>query len=495
MIFLFTFFFNFLFFAIFYFFFIIIFIVFFLFFFKIVFLLFFFLFNIIAVFFLADNYTFLILYLDFLEMFENAKYLFILKSFFVFLFDFFHFLFHFMLAFFDFKNFIGIFFQFYYFLNYLTYETFIVAFDQVMEKTVVEKYNWMPKYVLGDSLEYSLQLNKIVGLFSFNDILREKIFVYRRVGILHSRFWLFRSFVYQPSNNNADERFRRYVGDLVEPSRWLLDFRDFSISDYLDPWHYFLNREVFGLTRIPFFKKKKNEYVSVQLMHNYYSIMESGEIEKTQRVYFNYLSSTYVWYEYIVLFLLFSYLFNLVEEHLQLDLLFLEQEEGVPDQGYQEFSNHPHYVGAIDDNLESKFFENYVMDIEDYVTDDDLSWDFILAQPQTPRIHDVPNLDDFELKKEMNLLLNEFRSFSVLYPFYRLMNKLSFYNFSDFFSFNNSGKCFKLIFCCLLYLPIGFLILFFKSLIQFMDWVFSLKFFFKFLIWMLLILLFVLCFQ
>ncbi len=65
-------------------------------------------------------------------------------------------------------------------------------------------------------------------------------------------------------------------------------------------------------------------------MHNYYSIMESGEIEKTQRVYFNYLSSTYVWYEYIVLFLLFSYLFNLVEEHLQLDLLFLEQEEGVP---------------------------------------------------------------------------------------------------------------------------------------------------------------------
>jgi len=428
-------------------------------------------------------------------MFENVKYLFFLKSVFVFFFDFFHFFVYFILLIFDLKNFIGIFFQFYHFLNYIIYETFFVAFDQVMEKTVVEKYNWMPKYVLGDSLEYSLQLNKIVNLFNFGDILKEKIFVYRRVGILHSRFWLFRSFVYQPSNNNADERFRRYIGDLVEPSRWLLDFRDFSISDYLDPWHYFLNREVFGATRIPFLKKRKSEYVSVQLMHNYYSIMESGEIEKTQRVYFNYLASTYVWYEYIILFLLFSYLFNLIEEHLQLDLLFLEQEEGIPDQGYEEFSSSSHYVGVMDDNLDSKFFENYVMDVEDYVTDDDLSWDFILAQPQTPRIHEVPDLDNFELTKELNLLLNEFRSFSVLYPFYRLMHRLSSYNFADFFSFRNSGKCFKLVFCFFLYLPIGFIISFFKLFIHFFDWLLSLKFFFKILICVSLTLVFILYLQ
>lgn len=358
-----------------------------------------------------------------------------------------------------------------------------MMFDQVAEKTSSHKYNWMPKYVLGDSLEYSLKLNKILGLFTLNDVFQEKIFVYRRVGILHSRFWLFRSFVYQPYPKNAEEKFRRRVGDFIEPGRWLLDLRDFNISDYLDPWHAFLNKEVFGYNRFPLLKKKKSEYISVQLMHNYYAIMESGEQYKTQRVYFNYMVTTYAWYEYIGVFLLLTYLFNLIDEHLQLDLLFLEQEdEGEPDQGYHDFTRHPYYVGMVDDNLESKFFENYVLDVEDYITDDDLSWDYILAQPKTPRMHDTSDLDDFELKREMNMLLNEFRSFSIFYPIYRLLNKLSLYNFSDFFSFNNSGKCFSILFSLFLYLPIALFISVIKILVKLFDWFRFLNLFFQILL-------------
>lgn len=416
------------------------------------------------------------MYLDLLLTFEIdflQTFLFYAKMSVVFLIDLLHFLKYFLIEFFNIKNFFGIFYHFYQLINELVYEAVYMFAEQTEDHNMVAEANWMPQYLLGDSLEFSLRANKIFNLFSFSDIVNEKIFIYRRVGVLNSRFWLFRSYTY--IHHASENRFRRQTGTLVEPSRWLLDFRDFRVSDYIDPWHLFSNKEVFrhGL----FFRKK--QYIAVEMMHNYHSIMESVQPLYTERSYSDHQASTFLFFEYFLLFSVYAVLLNVIDEHLQGDLMGLDDEEDVPDHGYQDYESHPFYRSELSENAESKMFANYTFDIGDYTTDDDMSWDFVLAQPLTPRAHVRSDLDDFELVKEMNLLLNEFRSFSFSYPIYKLIYKLSFYSFLDFFLFTDSGKGFKIIFKFFLYIPIGLIIVSIKMFILLIDHFINLPKFFK----------------
>lgn len=403
-----------------------------------------------------------------------------LKVVIVFLFDMLCFLKHFLFNFFNLKNFLAVGFHFFQLVNEIFYEALYMFIEQTEDHNMVAESNWMPQYLLGDSLEISLRLNKIFNLFSFSDITYEKIFIYRRVGILNSRFWLFRSYTYV--HHQSENRFRRQTGTFVEPSRWLLDFRDFRVSDYLDPWHFFSNKEIF---RKGLFLRKK-QYIAVELMHNYHSIMESVQPQHIERSYFNYYSSTFLFFEYFILFSFYTILLNFLDEHLQIDLMGLDEEEGIPDVGNLDYDTHPYYRFEVSENLESQLFSNYVMDINDYVTDDDLSWDFILAQPHTQRTYLRSDFDEFELMKEMNLLLNEFRGFSFLYPIYKLLYKLSFLRFMDFFLLTDSAKGFRILFKVFLYVPIGLMIIFFRFLILFIDTFITSSKFFKFFIFLLI---------
>jgi hypothetical protein len=405
----------------------------------------------------------------------------------IFFFDLFSFLKFFFINFFNFKNFLGAFFQFYQLLNELFYESIYMFVEQTEEHIMVEEANWMPQYLLGDSLEFSLRINKIFNLFSLSDILNEKIFVYRRVGILNSRFWLFRSYTYM---HQTEFRVLTDIGTFVEPTRWFLNFRDFELSHYLDPWHVFSNKEIFR-QGLPF---RKKQYISVELMHNYHSIMESDQYTHYERSYFDYHASTFLFFEYFVIFAVLSIFLSMVDEHLQLDLMSDFEDEEVPDVGYIEDVSHPYYHIGVDENVESAMFSEYTLDVDDYVTDDDLSWDFVLAQPMTNRMHVPSDFDEFELMKELNMLLNEFRTFSFLFPIYKLVYKLSLYRFFDLFLFTDSGKALKIVFKLVLYLPIGFLILSFKILIIFFDQVLKLSFFLKTIIFILIILVFIVYF-
>lgn len=445
--------------------------------------------SVILSFFIFDVLNPLHVYLELLSGTNNnffSLFLEFLKVFIVFVFDFFSFLKNFFFDFFNFKNFLGIFFQVYQLLNELFYEAIYMFVEQTEEHIMLAEANWMPQYLLGDSLEFSLRINKIFNLFSFSDIFNEKIFVYKRVGILNSRFWLFRSYTYM---HQRDLRTKAIFGTFVEPTRWLLDFRDFDISNYLDPWHVFSNKEIFR--RGLFFRKK--QYISVELMHNYHSIMESDQRVHYERSYFDSHASTFLFFEYFVIFVILSIFFAVIDEHLQLELTDFENEE-VPDVGYIEDVSHPYYNIGIDENIESTLFSGYTLDVDDYVTDDDLSWDFVLAQPMTSRMHVPSNFDEFELMKELNMLLNEFRTFSFLYPVYKLVYKLSLYRFLDLFFFTDSGKAFKILFKLILYFPIGFLIFLFKIFILFFDQFFKFSNFFKIVIFLALILIFIIYF-
>lgn len=460
------------------------FISFFFFFYKILVLLFFLFFNIIVSLLVFDVFTSWYVYLElWFKIDFNIALVLVswLKLTLIFFFDIFGFLKYFFPFFFDLKNFVGIFFHFFQLLNELLYEAVYMFIEQTEDHNMVAESNWMPQYLLGDSLEMSLRLNKIFNLFSFSDIFYEKIFVYRRVGILNSRFWLFRSYTYV--HHLSENRFRRQTGTFVEPSRWLLDFRDFRISDYLDPWHFFSNKEIF---RKGLFIRKK-QYIAVELMHNYHSIMESVQPQHIERAYFNYHASTFLFIEYFLLFTFYTILLNLVDEHLQTDLMGLDEEEGVPDIGNLDHDVHPYYRFELSENIESQLFSNYVMDVNDYVTDENLSWDFILAQPNTVRFHQRSDFDEFELVKEMNFLLNEFRGFSFLYPIYKLIYKLSFLKFMDFFLFTDSGRGFRILFKLLIYIPVGCIIVILKSLILCIDSLIGSSRFFKFLVFFLIL--------
>lgn len=456
---------------------------------KVILLLVFLFLSIILSFFIFDAWNPLYVYLellsntniDFFTVFSEF-----LKVFIVFSFDFFCFLKNFFSEFFNFKNFLGIFFQIYQLSNELFYEAIYMFVEQTEEHIMFAEANWMPQYLLGDSLEFSLRINKIFNLFSFSDVFSEKIFVYKRVGILNSRFWLFRSYTY---SHQRDLRTKAIIGTFVEPTRWLLDFRDFDISNYLDPWHIFSNKEIFR--RGLFFRKK--QYISVELMHNYHSIMESEQRVHYERSYFDSHASTFLFFEYFVIFVILSVFFSVIDEHLQLDLTDFENEE-VPDVGYIEDVSHPYYNIGIEENIESTLFAGYTLDVDDYVTDDDLSWDFVLAQPMTSRMHVPSSFDEFELMKELNMLLNEFRTFSFLYPVYKLVYKLSLYRFLDLFFFTDSGKAFKILFKLILYFPIGFIIFFFKIFILFFDQFLKLSNFLKLVVFISFVLLFIIYF-
>lgn len=401
----------------------------------------------------------------------------------VFVIDLISFVYYFFLHFFNINNFIGLAFHFLHTVNELFYEAVIAFIEQTEDNTIFHD-TWRPRYLFGSTFEQMTRVRNIVNIFSLSDIFREKIFLYRRVGVLNSRFWMFTAFTQERALleefSLEDTLQQSEVGRLVEPSRWLLDFRDFRVSDYLDPWHFFSNEDSLRRSRLP-----RKEYVSVQLVHNYYSIMESNNLTPTQRVYYDYFSSTFFFYELVLIFLFYyNFLFVVFDLHLQEELTGSKAEEDdTVEEGSFEDMEHPYFMHTkLPEDLDAKLGTLYTDELLDYVDDDDLSWDALLAQPFTFRYHLPVNISDFERIKEFNLLLDEFRTFSFLYPIYRLVYKMTTYRFVDLFLFTDSGRCFKLVFYLVLYLPIGLLIVVLKCFIRFFDLISSLSGFLKFLV-------------
>lgn len=440
--------------------------------FKFIFLMFFFFFNIFSFFFFLNVYDFLFLFLDwsYVAHFDSSILIF-LKVLLIFVFDLVIFLKSSIILLVDPRNFLGVFFSFFQFLNELVYEAIFQFVEQTEEHVMVPEINWMPRYIFGDMLERTFRFNKILNLFKFSDLFYEKNFVYKRVGVLNSRFWIFRHY---NLIKRTDFRFRKTIGNFVEPDRWLLNFRDLKLSDYLDPWNFFSHQSVFRDSRESLISPiafKKGNYISVQLLHNYYSIMETRHINPSERVYSDYYSSSFFFYEIALIFFLYTYLFATIELHLQ--FIFLELDADDPeliDKGDTLLNMHPYIeYWNVNDSVEAKFFSKHPLDIYEYTQDDDLSWDFLLSQPKTLQFHNPSDLDEFKTFKEFNSLFDEFRTFSFMYPFYRLMLKLAPYKGIDFFLFTDSAKCFRIIFFVLLYFPIGFIIISFKCFINVFD--------------------------
>jgi len=459
------------------------------FFFQLFFLVFFFLFNIVNFLIFTNVENFFLVYLDFFVNFISHDYWFhFLRVLLVFFIDLLFFLYYFFLHFFDLNNFLGLFFHFGHTINELFYEA-VVSFVEQTEDNTIFHDTWRPRYLFGSTLEQTTRIRNVVNIFNFSDVFYEKIFIYRRVGILNSRFWLFTAYTQERAMfeefNFDDTLQNNEVGRLVEPSRWLLDFRDFRVSDYLDPWHFFSNEDVLRRSRLP-----RKEYVSVQLVHNYYSIMESNNPVPTHRVYYDYFSSTFFFYELVLIFLFYyNFLFVVFDAHLQSDLLGAKSEEDEEiEEGSFDDMEHPYQMNTyLPEDLDAKLDTLYPDEMFDYLDDDDFSWDAVLAQPATPRFHVPVNLSDFERIKEFNSLFDEFRTFSFLYPIYRLLYRISSYRFIDIFLFTDSGRCFKIIFYLILYLPIGFIIVSVKCFICVFDFMILLPGFLKFIIFALLV--------
>lgn len=465
---------------------------------KFLLLCFFFIINIVTFLFFFDFYDvffFCTSWLDSPVGLIGREFSHFLKLVFVFIFDLFSFLKYVVFNVLDLKNFIGIFFIFFQFLNELVYEAIFQFLTDTEDHVMLSDLNWMPRYIFGDMLERTLRLNKILNLFSFSDLVYEKSFVYKRVGVVNSRFWLFRHITFV---KKTDHRFRRILGNFVEPDRWLLDFRDFRFSDYFDPWRFFSDESIFRNSKDVFISldsRKNTNYISVKLLHNYYSVMETKRERPAERVYPDYYVSSSFVYESTLIFFVYAYLFVTLEPHLQLELLEIEADDPeLIDKGEVDLKLNPYLeYWNMSDSVESNFFSMYPVDIHEYTDDDDLSWDFLLAQPHTLQYHNVSDLEEFETCKEQTSLFDEFRSFSVSYPFYRLALKMSTYRLMDFLLFTDSGRCFKIIFKALLYLPIGFCILFFKFVLFFYDWFVWLPVFLRFLLVVLLFFVCLLC--
>jgi len=457
---------------------------------KLFFLFLFFLLNILNFFLFLNVYDFLFLFLNWLDVSYFGFFFFsIIKLLLVFLFDFCSFCKLVIFTSLDPRNFVGIFFSLAQFLNELIYETIFQFIEQTEEHIMVSEFNWMPRYVFGDMIERSFRLNKIFNLFKFSDLFYEKTFVYKRVGVLNSRFWIFRHFNFI---RKTDYRFRKETGVFVEPDRWLLDFRDLKLSYYLDPWNFFSNQSIFRNSREIFLSptyRKRGDYVAVQLLHNYYSVMETKHINPAERSYSDSYVSTFFFYELVLIFFVYSYLLVTLEPHLEYNLFDIDAEDQeLIDKGDVDLKIHPYIeYWDINDNVEAKYFSAYPLDVYEYTRDDDLSWDFLLAQPQNLQFHNTSDIGEFETYKEFNSLFDEFRTFSFLYPLYRLALKLASYKMFDFFLFTDSGQCFRIIFFGLLYVPIGLIIVLIKCLVNLYDWVSNFSFF---LIFILLILFF-----
>jgi hypothetical protein len=368
-------------------------------------------------------------------------------------------------------------------ISELFYEAVVSFIEQTEDNTIFHD-TWRPRYLFGSTFEQSMRARNIINLFSFSDVFREKIFIYRRVGILSSRFWSFTAYAQERAlfeEFNFDDTLQNNeIGRLVEPSRWLLDFRDFRFSDYLDPWHFFTTEDSPRRSRLP-----RKEYVSVQLVHNYYSIMESNIAVPTQRVYYDYFASTFFFYELVLIFLFYyNFLFVVFDTHLQEEFFGSKAEEDEEiEEGSFEDMEHPYFMNSyLTDDLETKLGTVYPEEVLDDIDDDDDSWDTLLAQPATPRFHIPVNLTDFERVREFNSLLDELRTFSFLYPIYRLLYKLSTYRFVDMFLFTDSGRCLRIIVHLLLYLPVGSLVIIIKCILIIYDFLLSLSGFLKILI-------------
>lgn len=451
----------------------------------------FFVFNLFTFLFFFDFYDVFFFYTSWLDApsnFLSREFLHFFKLIFVFIFDVFSFCKFVLLSVLNLKNFIGIFFVFFQFLNELVYEAIFQFLTDTEDHVMISELNWMPRYIFGDMLERTLRFNKLLNLFSFSDVFYEKSFVYKRVGVVNSRFWLFRHITFV---KKTDHRFRRILGNFVEPDRWLLDFRDFRFSDYFDPWRFFSDEGIFRNSKDVFISldaRKNTNYISIKLLHNYYSVMETKRERPAERVYPDYYVSSSFVYESTLIFFVYAYLFVTLEPHLQLELLEIEADDPeLIDKGEVDLKINPYLeYWNISDAVESTFFSMYPVDLHEYTDDDDLSWDFLLAQPHTLQYHNVSDLEEFETYKEQNSLFDEFRSFSLAYPLYRLALKMSAYRLVDFLMFTDSGRCFKILFKALLYLPIGFCILFFKFILFFCDWFLWLPFFLRFLLFVLL---------
>ncbi|HXU26774.1 MAG TPA: hypothetical protein VN698_06040, partial [Bacteroidia bacterium] len=361
------------------------------------------------------------------------------------------------------KNFSGILYYFAQFLEFVFFEM-IRQFEEQGDEYQSDYFSyWGPRYLLGDSLSRSIQFNKLVDVFNFSGIVREKIFVYRRVGIVHSRFWLFHMY---PTEHTRDNIELLQIGKLVEPDRWLLDFRNFNLLDYFDPWFQFHEGSVFR----PSFPQQK---VTVELLHNYHSIMEAPYFFPKERVYSDEYVSTFFLFELLLMYFLISSFVLIFDRYVQSDGLTRDEIEPVLedmdlyDSRYYQDWNTP-------ENFESQMFSMYPYDFLDYFTDDDLSWDSLLAQPYSLRDSFPQSLDTFEITKQQNYLLDEFKSFSFLLPLLRLFYNLSIYKPLDYFLFKDSGKAFKLIVYLFSYIPIGVFIVFLKVIIYFFELILSL---------------------
>lgn len=397
------------------------------------------------------------------------------------------------------KNFVGIFGYIGQFVTLYFMEGIFLMDEQSSVDIDLEEENYIyPTHLLGDNLERAFRFRKILDLFYFSDVFHEKTFVYRKVGLLNSRFWLFRHFHTLSTLDDiasAETLLRSEYGNFLEPDRWLLDFRDLRPADYLDPWHFFSNRYIFrtldDFNVSPVYRTKKRR-ITVQLLHNYTSVMESEFEEPSERsfpvyddVTTNVFAELLCFFVYSSLFLYAGYFFDA----LYYDAPQIEEIDRLALHGEQiTEKSHPLYEGwYINENLESQLFSMQPMDIEEYSLDDDLSWDALLAQPDAMRYSEPVGVSHPEFFRHNNYLFDEVRTFSFLYPLYKLMYKISPYKFADFFLFTDSGRCFKIIFRGLLYLPVGIMIVLFKCIVKLFDIIFSLHVFFRFTVFLILL--------
>lgn len=453
---------------------------------KFFFLLSFFFFNFLSFFIFLDTTVVLYIFLQILSSLTVSLSVFSFFEFcFVFVYDLFSYLWLFFCQMLNLKIFSGFFYYLVQTIEFVFYEMIRQFAEQGEEHDIEYFRNWMPRYLFGDSLSRSIRFNKIINIFDFSGVIREKIFVYRRVGIVHSRFWLFRIY---PNTNELDDFVKFQVGKLTEPDRWLLNFRDFNLFDYIDPWFYFQNGSIFRTT-IPL----KDKDIEIELLHNYHSIMETPQFFFIERVYSDDFVSSVFLFELVILYVISGWAMLVFDHQRQYFDLTEEQLYEVPEE-ISDYNFRHYEAWEMSENFEARMSSIYPYDFLDYFTDDDLSWDSLLAQPYSLRDSFPQSLDVFEIVKHHNFLLDEFRSFSFLLPLYRLLNKLSVYKPIDYFLFENSSKVFKLSFYFLLYLPIGFIIVVFKYIICFFDWINSFHFLIKFIFIFLLFCFFLLFF-
>ena len=274
----------------------------------------------------------------------------------------------------------------------------------------------------------------------------EKTFHYRRSGVFHTQFVTQRRSSMIGVENGKD----------AQQFKFLLRFnvKKYSPSQF---------------SSTPF---QGNSKSILFLNHNYTAITQSKHLRTYFRSYFfPDAGSSWVieFFLYpaimILLFVFFAFMVEIV------DFFYGESDNDIYYESIDES------VLSIDENKEAEISAQIVsQDLFDILEEDDQYLNNDLANLRNSNDfssdENEVDLNKFYAFRAMNYMYNEFKSFSILYPIYRLILLMLPYGWRDFLFLSDSTKVYSYFFQIILYLPVALSLFFFKLVFFLVDFFF-----------------------